>query len=84
MLNTYGGYVYFYSVDDSIRWAEEIADENTIEVQPPGTPAVGNDFFNAYKATGKEKYLEYSMDAAYALVEGQKEIRRMGSYNYFR
>ncbi|MBN1302461.1 MAG: hypothetical protein JW995_14685 [Melioribacteraceae bacterium] len=72
-LNRNGGYVYFYSADMQKRWGEELADENTVEVQPPGTPEVGLTFLKAYNTTGKQKYLSYALETGYALVAGQNK-----------
>jgi len=36
----------------TICWGEGQADEHTIEVQPPGTPAVGMTFMRAYQVCG--------------------------------
>ena len=46
-INTQGGYVYHVTPDLSLRWGEGPKDEHTIEVQPPGTPAVGQSFLRA-------------------------------------
>lgn len=72
-LNTHGGYVYYVTPDLSRRWGEGPKDEHTIEVQPPGTPAVGQSFLNAYKATGDKNALNAALDAAHALVDGQNK-----------
>ncbi len=70
-LNSHGGYVYYVTPDLSLRWGESPADEHTIEVQPPGTPAVGLSFLKVYKTTGDSKALEAAKEAAYALIDGQ-------------
>ncbi len=72
-LNTHGGYVYFVTPDLSKRWGESPADENTIEVQPPGTPAVGQSFLKVYLVTGDQQALTAAKDAAYALIAGQNK-----------
>lgn len=59
--------------DLSLRWGEGPKDEHTIEVQPPGTPAVGQSFLRAYKATGDQRALTAAKDAAYALIRGQNK-----------
>ena len=46
-INSHGGYVYHVTPDLSLRWGEGPKDEHTIEVQPPGTPAVGLSFLRA-------------------------------------
>lgn len=78
-ISTHGGYVHFYSLDLKHRWGEKKADANTIEVQEPGTPAIGMLFLNAYDITGNKKYLQYAKDAAYALIEGQNKY---GGWNH--
>ena len=70
-LSNRGGYVYFLTPDLSRRWGEGVLDENTIEVQPPGTPAVGMALLNAYKATGSSSALNAARDTAQALILGQ-------------
>ncbi|WP_339924582.1 pectate lyase [uncultured Cyclobacterium sp.] len=70
-INTQGGYVYFVTPDLSLKWGEVPLDDQTIEVQPPGTPAVGQSFLRAYRATGDKKALEFAKEAAYALIRGQ-------------
>lgn len=68
---THGGYVYLYSADLSLRQAEGIPDENTIWIQPPGTPAVGAAFLEAYEATKNPAAARAALDAANALVKTQ-------------
>ncbi|MEQ8336521.1 MAG: pectate lyase [Cyclobacteriaceae bacterium] len=72
-INSNGGYVYYVTPDLSLRWGESPADEQTIEVQPPGTPAVGLAFLKAYQVTGDSKALEAAKEAAYALIRGQNK-----------
>ena len=72
-INSQGGYVYFVTPDLSRRWGENPLDEFTIEVQPPGTPIVGQSFLSAYKTTGDKKALDYAKEAAYALIRGQNK-----------
>ncbi len=69
--NSHGGYVYNVTPDLSRRWGEGPKDADTIEVQPPGTPAVGMSFLRAYQATGNEQALIAAKDAAHALILGQ-------------
>lgn len=68
-----GGYVYAYTTDLSEAWGEAPADSNTVEVQPPGTPAVGMAFLRAYRATRQPAFLDATLDAASALINGQTE-----------
>ena len=72
-VNAHGGYVYNVTPDLSLRWGEGQKDEHTIEVQPPGTPAVGQTFLLAYQVTGDEQALNSAKEAAYALIRGQNK-----------
>ncbi len=72
-LNTHGGYVYYVTPDLSLRWGEGPKDSETIEVQPPGTPAVGMSFLKAYEVTGNEDFVQDAKEAAYALIQGQNK-----------
>ncbi|HMQ59863.1 MAG TPA: pectate lyase [Flavilitoribacter sp.] len=78
-INTHGGYVYHVTPDLSLRWGEGLKDAQTIEVQPPGTPAVGQAFLRAYQATGSKEALKAATEAAYALIEGQ---HKNGGWNH--
>lgn len=69
-----GGYVYHYSLDGKEKWGEGKTDDRTIEVQPPGTPAVGMSFLKAYQATKNEDFLKAAEEAANALIKGQNEL----------
>lgn len=69
-----GGYVYHYSLDGKEKWGEGKTDDRTIEVQPPGTPAVGMSFLRAYKVTKNPAFLKAAEDAANALIKGQNEL----------
>lgn len=66
-----GGYVYAYAADLSLREGEGKAEKNVIWIQPPGTPAVGEAFLDAYSATGDNLHLKGAEAAANALVRGQ-------------
>jgi hypothetical protein len=72
-VNVHGGYVYHVTPDLSMRWGEGQKDEHTIEVQPPGTPAVGQSFLRAYLVTGDQQALGFAKEAAYALISGQNK-----------
>lgn len=72
--NSHGGYVYHVTPDLERRWGENPAGEDTIEVQPPGTPAVGVAFLKAYRATGDPLALKAASDAAFALLRGQNSL----------
>lgn len=69
-----GGYVYHYTPDLKETWGEGRTDQRTIEVQPPGTPAVGMSFLRAYRITGNPAHLEAARDAAFALIRGQNDL----------
>ncbi len=70
-ISTEGGYLWRYAADLKERWGEERATDTQIWVQPPGTPAVGTAFLEAYKATGDDLHLRAAQGAALALVQGQ-------------
>ena len=72
-INAHGGYVYHVTPDLSQRWGEGPKDADTIEVQPPGTPAVGKSFLRAYQATGDPRALAAARQAADALIKGQNK-----------
>ncbi len=73
-INSHGGYVYYVTPDLSQRWGESPADEHTIEVQPPGTPAVGMSFLRAFMLTQNPAALKAARDAAFALIRGQNDL----------
>lgn len=75
----HGGYLWRYSEDLALREGENKADADTIWVQPPGTPAVGLAFLNAFRATNERFYLDAAIDAGKALVQGQL---RSGGWTY--
>jgi PelA/Pel-15E family pectate lyase len=66
-----GGYVYRYSADLSKREGEGKTGPDTAWVQPPGTPAVGMAYLEAYELTGRTELLAAARDAAQCLVRGQ-------------
>jgi PelA/Pel-15E family pectate lyase len=72
-LNAHGGFVYDVTPDLSQRWGEGPKDADTIEVQPPGTPAVGQSFLRAYLVTGNQQALAAAQAAADALILGQNK-----------
>jgi PelA/Pel-15E family pectate lyase len=69
----HGGYVYYYSPDLKTRLGEGVAGADEIWVQPPGTPAVGLAYLDAYAATGDKIYLDAARETAAALMYGQLE-----------
>ncbi len=77
--SVHGGYVYRYSADFTLREAEGIPDAETIWIQPPATPAVGDAMLEAYEATGDKHCLEAACDAARALARTQLES---GGWDY--
>lgn len=78
-ISTEGGYLWRYSLDLKTRAGEGAATETQIWVQPPGTPAVGQAFLRAYRATGDAAFLDGAVAAARALVRGQLES---GGWDY--
>jgi hypothetical protein len=78
-VSTEGGYLWQYSADLAKREGEGKADADTIWVQPPGTPSVGQAFLHAYRRTGDRFYLDAARDAAMALVRGQLQS---GGWDY--
>jgi hypothetical protein len=78
-VSTEGGYLYQYSADLSRREGEHKATASMVWVQPPGTPAVGLAYLEAYQATKDAYYLEASKKAADCLIRGQL---RSGGWGY--
>ncbi len=70
-VSTEGGYLWRYSEDLTLREGEGVADDKTVWVQPPGTPAVGEAFVNLYVATNDQQFLDAALLAADALRRGQ-------------
>lgn len=75
-----GGYQYTYS-EDLKRSSGEIrrGEETVVSVQPPGTPAVGMVYLEAYEATGDRGHLKGALAAAACLLRGQL---RSGGWGY--
>jgi hypothetical protein len=69
-----GGYVYHYSMDGKEKWGEGKTDDRTIEVQPPGTPAVGMSFLKAYRNTKNKDFFSAAEEASNALIKGQNDL----------
>src|SRR5262245_15736742 len=67
----HGGYVYRYSADLKLREGEGKTGPDTVWVEPPGTPAVGMAYLEAYERTGQEYLLDATRAAADCLVRGQ-------------
>ncbi len=72
-VSDHGGYLYFYSGDLKLREAEGIPPRGVGWVQPPGTPAIGEAFLDAWTATKEEILLTYARACAEALIQGQLE-----------
>ncbi len=68
---TEGGYLWRYSEDLKTREGEGKADDQTVWLQPPGTPAVGMTFLQAYWDTGDPYYLDAALATGNCLVRGQ-------------
>ena len=68
---SHGGYVYRYSEDLNKREGEGKTDLETVWVQPPGTPAVGLAYLEAYERTGQPWLLEAAKSAGNCLIQGQ-------------
>lgn len=67
----HGGYVYRYSADLTLSEGEARTGPDTVWVQPPGTPAVGLAYLQAYERTGQEICLEAARATAECLLQGQ-------------
>lgn len=66
-----GAYVYRCGSDFAHREGENAAFAGTGWVEPPGTPAVGKAFLEAWRLTGSSLCLDAAVEAAHALVAGQ-------------
>lgn len=71
--STQGGYVFQWSEDLSKREGEGKVGESTVWIEPPGTPAVGLAFLDAYRTCHDPLLLEAAKETAGALVRGQLE-----------
>ena len=70
-VSSHGGYVYRYSADLTKREGEGKVDADTVWVQPPGTPAVGLAYVDAYERVREPYLLEAAKSAGECLVRGQ-------------
>jgi hypothetical protein len=68
---TEGGYLWRYSSDLQRREGEGVVKTETVWVQPPGTPSLGEAFVKLYQATGDTQFLDAALSAADALRRGQ-------------
>ena len=75
---THGGYVYLYSADLNKQEGEGKTTRETVWVQPPGTPSVGEAFLHAHLLTKDAACLAAAKDAAECLLQGQY---RSGGWN---
>lgn len=70
-VSTKGGYLWRYSSDLSLREGEGRVTTQTIWVQPPGTPSIGEAFVHLYNATGEAVFLDAAQETGEALRLGQ-------------
>lgn len=70
-VSSHGGYVYRCSEDLSKREGEDKVGADTAWIQPPGTPAVGIAYLEAYHRCGDPILLEAAKETAGALIRGQ-------------
>lgn len=68
-----GSYVWIYTADLSKRRGEGDTTPTQGWVQPPGTPAVGLAYLQAYERTGKRELLDAAVETAHALAATQLE-----------
>lgn len=66
-----GGYAWRYSPDLTMRRGEAIVGPTQGWVQPPGIPAVGTAFLQAYEATKDPYYLDAAREAGAMLLKTQ-------------
>ncbi|MCG8650964.1 MAG: pectate lyase [Pirellulales bacterium] len=75
----HGGYAWVSSADGRYSHGEGVAGPNRVWVQPPGTPAIGLAFLQAYQASGDDIHLQAAQAAGQALIDGQL---RSGGWGY--
>lgn len=66
-----GGYVFRVSADLEKREGEGRVGSTSAWIQPPGTPAVGMAYLEAYRLTGDPLLKEAAIETARALMRGQ-------------
>lgn len=71
--SAHGGYVFQISADLSKREGEGRVTAKTAWIEPPGTPAVGLAFLQAYRLCKAPLLLETAKETAEALRQGQLE-----------
>ncbi|MGC3971818.1 MAG: pectate lyase [Pirellulales bacterium] len=69
----HGAYGYAVSNDGSLREGESKMSATQGWVEPPGTPAVGMAYLEAYRATGDKELLAAAQEAGSALIATQLE-----------
>jgi hypothetical protein len=67
----HGGYVYRWSDDLAHSQGEVVTGPDTVWVQPPGTPEVGQSLLDVFEITKLPKAREGAIAAARCLVRGQ-------------
>lgn len=70
-ISRHGGYVYKYSDDLAHSQGEVVTGPDTVWVQPPGTPEVGQALLDVFEWTTLPRAREGAMAAARCLVRGQ-------------
>ena len=75
---SHGGYVYRYSSDLQKQEGEGVTTPQTVWVQPPGTPSVGEAYLRAWQRTKDPACLAAAQAAAECLRHGQY---RSGGWN---
>jgi hypothetical protein len=73
-----GGYAWYLTPDNSIRWGEGILDNRTVEVQPYGTPSVGMAMLRAYQVTDYAAAMRAAKETAALLIRFQNELGGWG------
>jgi|APTNR8051073442_1049403.scaffolds.fasta_scaffold07939_3 hypothetical protein len=63
-----GGYAWSWPQDISTAKGENRSSPSLIMIQPPGTPAMGMAFLDAWQATQDHLYLQAAQEAAQALI----------------
>ena len=74
-----GGYLWRYSEELDKAEGEGKVGPRTVWVEPPGTPAVGLAWLDAYRVTQDRYYLEAAREVGDCLVRGQLES---GGWDY--
>lgn len=74
-----GGYAWHWPVDLSTAHGENHSSPSLIMIQPPGTPAMGLTFLQAYRASGDKLALQAAREAAKSLLWCQMATGGWGS-----